>query len=242
MKCKAVIFDLFETLVTEWGHKKYTKREMCADLGVEKEAFDPFWEEKEQDRYLGNIDFKDSILYACEKCGKKPDMSVISKVFDTRVKTKSECFNFVMPEVLQLLGNLKRMGLKTAILSNCSSEEVIGIRDSEIFRYFDEVILSYEVGMKKPDACIYRETLDRFGLGPDECLFVGDGGSNELEGAQQAGIKAVQAKWYTNRFPTPRESMNGFLVAEEPADIIGYIAGNPADSVQADLFTGGTLL
>ncbi len=43
---KAVIFDLFETLITEWGHEKYTKRKMCADLGVDKDCFDPFWNEK----------------------------------------------------------------------------------------------------------------------------------------------------------------------------------------------------
>ena len=35
MKYQAVIFDLFETLITEWGHKKYTKTEMCSELGVE---------------------------------------------------------------------------------------------------------------------------------------------------------------------------------------------------------------
>ena len=40
MKHKVVIFDLFETLITEWGHKKYTKNEMCADLGIEREKFD----------------------------------------------------------------------------------------------------------------------------------------------------------------------------------------------------------
>ena len=60
MKYKAVIFDLFETVITEWGHKKYTKREMCADLGVDKDAFDPYWEEEEEDRYIGKISFEDS--------------------------------------------------------------------------------------------------------------------------------------------------------------------------------------
>ena len=53
MKDKVVIFDLFETLITEWGHKKYTKNEMCADLGIERAEFDVFWDEKEQDRYIG---------------------------------------------------------------------------------------------------------------------------------------------------------------------------------------------
>lgn len=55
MKYKAVIFDLFETLITEWGHKKYTKNEMCSDLGIEREQFDRYWDEKEQDRYIGKI-------------------------------------------------------------------------------------------------------------------------------------------------------------------------------------------
>ena len=40
MQYKAVIFDLFETLITEWGHKKYTKNELCADLNVSREDFD----------------------------------------------------------------------------------------------------------------------------------------------------------------------------------------------------------
>lgn len=51
MKYKAVIFDLFETLITEWGHKKYTKNEMCSDFGIEREQFDRSWDEKEKERY-----------------------------------------------------------------------------------------------------------------------------------------------------------------------------------------------
>ena len=92
MQYKAVVFDLFETLMTEWGHKKYTKNEMCADLGVERAEFDVFWDEKEQDRYIGSMSFEDSILYVCEKCGKNVDTSTISDIIDKRIKTKSVCF------------------------------------------------------------------------------------------------------------------------------------------------------
>ncbi len=45
------------------------------------------------------------------------------------------------------------------------------------------LILTGTGGMKKPDACIYEEALRRFGISPDECVFAGDGGSRELEGA-----------------------------------------------------------
>lgn len=223
MKYKVVIFDLFETLITEWGHKKYTKNEMCADVGIEREKFDIYWDEKGDDRYLGEISFEDSILYICEKIEKSIDASVISNIIDKRIKTKSVCFEYVNPNVFQLLRNIKALGLQTAIISNCSSEEVNVLKESGIYKYFDEVILSYEVHMKKPDSCIYEEGAKRLGVALEECLFVGDGGSNELVGAKNVGMKAIQAKWYTNQHPRKRDSIEGFLTAEEPLDVMQYI-------------------
>lgn len=96
------------------------------------------------------------------------------------------------------------------------------LKESELYKYFDEVVLSYEVHMKKPDSCIYEETSKRLGVDLIECVFVGDG-SNELLGAKEVGMKAIQAKWYTNQHPRKRENINGFLVAEEPLDIIKYL-------------------
>ena len=83
--------------------------------------------------------------------------------------------------------------------------------------------MSYEVHMKKPDSCIYEEASKRSGVCLEECIFVGDGGSNELVGAKNVGMKAIQAKWYTNHHPRKRENIEGFLVAEEPLEIIKYI-------------------
>ena len=172
---------------------------------------------------VGSMSFEDSILYVCEKCGKNVDTSTISDIIDKRIKTKSVCFEYVYPEVFQLLKTLREMGLQTAIISNCSSEEVNVLKESEIYKYFDEIILSYEVHMKKPDSCIYEEASKRSGVCLEECIFVGDGGSNELVGAKNVGMKAIQAKWYTNHHPRKRENIEGFLVAEEPLEIIKYI-------------------
>lgn len=220
---KAVVFDLFETLVTEWGHKKYTKNEMCSDLGIEREIFDRYWEEKEPERYLGTIDFTDSIRYVYEKCGKQIDRLTLTGILKKRIKTKSKCFRYVLPDVFELLRSLKDRGLQIALLSNCSAEEVEGLRQSELYPYFDKVILSYEVHMQKPDRCIYEKAADLLGVALEECLFVGDGGSNELEGAKGAGMQAVQAKWYTNRFPVKRGTIAGFPAAEEPLNLLQYI-------------------
>lgn len=113
--------------------------------------------------------------------------------------------------------------MRTAIVSNCSSEEVKVIRESELYRYFDEVVISYEVHMKNPDRAIYEEAASRLGVKSKDCIFVGDGGSNELQGARDAGMKAIQTKWYTNRLPNTRETIGDFPVAEEPLDVVSQL-------------------
>ena len=43
----------------------------------------------------------------------------------------------------------------------------------------------------KPDIHIYELAMRRLGVPPEICLFVGDGGSDELYGAKSAGMKTV---------------------------------------------------
>jgi putative hydrolase of the HAD superfamily len=70
---------------------------------------------------------------------------------------------------------------------------------------------------------IYGKVLSELHLSAEECLYTGDGGSNELEGARAAGMEAVQAKWYTNNHPVPRASMDGFKAAERPLELMRFI-------------------
>ena len=223
MQRKAVVFDLFETLITEWGHKKYTKGEICADLGMERAVFDAFWEKKARDRYTGGISFEDALLDVCRGCGKQIDPETLAGIVEKRIRTKSACYAYVHPDVPRLLKTIRDMGLRTAVVSNCSSEEVSGFRESALYKSFDAVVLSYEVHMMKPDPRIFAAVSKWLGVDARDCVFVGDGGSNELAGARNAGMKAIQAKWYTNRYPVKRDTMDGFPAAEEPLDVIRLI-------------------
>jgi putative hydrolase of the HAD superfamily len=56
---------------------------------------------------------------------------------------------------------------------------------------FDEFIVSYQVGVMKPDPRIYQEALRRSGLPAGACLFVDDRPAN-VEGAARLGIHTVQ--------------------------------------------------
>lgn len=91
------------------------------------------------------------------------------------------------PAMLDLVRSAKRAGLATALLSNAGRSEYSrrGWR-----RLFDAVVLSGEVGMRKPEAAIYRYTAERLGVEPAEAVFVDDLAVN-VRGAVAVGMIGV---------------------------------------------------
>ena len=64
------------------------------------------------------------------------------------------------------------------------------IRKVEVFPLFDAVTLSYRVGEMKPGERIYRDSLKRIGLLPEECVFIDDLEEN-VAGAERLGIHGI---------------------------------------------------
>lgn len=58
----------------------------------------------------------------------------------------------------------------------------------------DAAVFSCVEGVKKPDSRIYRLACSRLAVEPQECLYVGDGASDELPGATAFGMWAVQLR------------------------------------------------
>lgn len=219
---KAVVFDLFETLVTEWGHDKYTKKKMCADLGLPVEHFSVHWESLHEKQYRGGITFADSIRYAGAQCGMKIPEETIRYVQKRRMETKTACFapEYLHPEILSMLTSLREIGIRTVILSNCSEEEVETVRQSILAPLFDGIILSHETGLCKPEPAIYRLAAETIGVQPEDCLFIGDGGSRELYGAAETGMQACRAMWYIRQMPGEIREMPPFPLLESPAEVL----------------------
>lgn len=217
---KAVVFDLFETLITKWGHEKYTKRKMTADLGCPLEEFSRLWEALHEKQYRGEIGFEESIRLVCGELGVSVSEAVIRHVTERRIQTKGACFAHIRPDIFPMLQKLRGMGYKLAILSNCSEEEVALLRESELAELTDELILSYETGLCKPQPEIYRLTAERLGVSLEDCIFVGDGGSRELYGAAEAGMTPYRAMWYIRQMPAPIVEQPGFSLLESPEDML----------------------
>ena len=142
-------------------------------------------------------------------------------VVGKRVACKVDCFRHLHPEIIPMMEQLKKQEIKIGLISNCYSEEVGPIRNSCLFPYFDGVCLSYEEGMKKPQKEIFTRCLTRLSVKPEETIYVGDGGSMELETAAKLGMKALQAVWYFRDVPGyPSGRKAEFPQMESPLEIL----------------------
>lgn len=220
---KAVIFDMFETLVTHYKSPRYFGEDIAKDIGLEEAKFREIWDTSDHDRSIGILTFEDVITEIMKKNGIYSE-ELLKKVSSKRTITKVEVFLHLHEEILPMLEELKRRDVKIGLISNCFSEEVFAIRGSVLYPYFDACMLSFEQGVMKPDKEIYTRCLKKLNVSAQECLYVGDGGSRELEAAAELGMKALQATWYfkDNMRDDPKIKPQ-FVALQSPMEIFNYL-------------------
>lgn len=96
------------------------------------------------------------------------------------------------PAMINAVREAKQAGLRTALLSNSWGNDYL--RD-DWDTLFDAVVISGEVGMRKPEPEIYLHTLDLLGCVPEEAVFVDDLARN-VHGAVAVGITGVHHRSY----------------------------------------------
>jgi putative hydrolase of the HAD superfamily len=97
---------------------------------------------------------------------------------------------FVRSDMVALVSECRARGLHTGIVTNNIAEWTAWRGLFPLADLFDDVIDSWEVGMRKPEARIYELAAQRLGVTPGECLFLDDMPEN-LVGAQAVGMQAV---------------------------------------------------
>lgn len=145
--------------------------------------------------------YVDALAEICQSLGHEPPMAAIHELDALRCAHKSSCFNPIDDEILDMLSCVKHAGWRTAIVSNCSVEEVSAFEQSPLASLVDEVVWSFAVGVAKPDPLIFLAGCEGLGVSPSTCHFVGDGSFGELAGAEAAGLTPLWASWYVNRWP-----------------------------------------
>jgi putative hydrolase of the HAD superfamily len=87
-----------------------------------------------------------------------------------------------------LLRGLRARGLRTALLSNSWGDA--GYPRADFPSLFDAVVISHEVGMRKPEERIFRHVAQVVGVAPEQCVFIDDIAAN-IAAAEALGMIGI---------------------------------------------------
>ena len=96
------------------------------------------------------------------------------------------------PYALPMLHILKQRGYKVGLITN--GQHALQYKKLELtgMRYvFDEIIVSGDVMVEKPDPEIFYMMCEKLGVTPGETVYVGDNPVNDIGGAQKAGCRTI---------------------------------------------------
>ncbi len=95
--------------------------------------------------------------------------------------------------VNRMLAAIRDRDRKLALISNAydSEDQQRRIEHSGLAAYFDEIIISGEVGHYKPSTEIFHLTLQRLGLPAEKTVYIGDLEEYDISGAKAAGMQAI---------------------------------------------------
>jgi putative hydrolase of the HAD superfamily len=195
----AVLFDLYETLVTERETSPTRASSLGERLGLDAAAFRKAWKLQRAKVVRGHVSFVDELLEIGAMLGRTLDVSLVQGISEQRRREKAAVFQTIGSEVLGGLCELHKRGFKLAVISNCFAEDAEAWPRCHAAEYFDASVFSFEVGAAKPAPEIYREATRRLGVESSNAVFIGDGGDDELLGAERAGVRAAQAVWFRGK-------------------------------------------
>jgi HAD superfamily hydrolase (TIGR01509 family) len=202
---KAVLFDLFETLITESATRPAGVSSHAPALGCDRAAFRPLWKARRPAVTTGRMTFCQALRDITITLGSPADDSTLRNIVEERVRIKADAFAHIEPPILTMLDDLRSRNIRLGVMSNCFAEDVTAWPGCALATRFDCTVFSCEVGLAKPDPRIYREAIGRLGVDVSETWFIGDGQDDELGGAEQVGLRALKAQWFLRRWPHYRE-------------------------------------
>ncbi len=189
---EAVVFDLFHTLTAIESSWAKGLPFTCDMLGVSREAWYEQLQRHSRARLAGEQ--RDPIRIISDMA-RAIDPAITDETIEAAVANRIRRFEAALlnipDETVAVLRRLKSQGKRLGLISNADCMEVTAWDKSPIAAMFDTAVLSCSVGSVKPERKIYEICLNHLHVSPAEAVFVGDGGSSELQGAKAVGLTTV---------------------------------------------------
>ena len=197
MSIRAILFDLDGTLLDRDASIEPFLREQCDRYKLDHLLF-----RKYCDRFIelddhGYGDKQEVFRTLATEFGIPIDVDEL--VTDFRRNAWKNCQTF--PGAVRALEQLRSRGYKLGIVTNGTAEsQRAKLLDAGLVARVDEVLISEEEQLRKPDQRIFALAAGRLGVSAGECVFVGDNPETDIDGAYNAGMETV---WFKSYLPWP---------------------------------------
>jgi putative hydrolase of the HAD superfamily len=201
---RALIVDLFSTLVPDGdAERELVNRDMARVLGVEPAAFMREFDATAYERFTGACgDLHRTLRVIARRCGEDPTDEQVHQATVIRRRFARQLLAAASAGTLEGLAELRSAGWRIGLVSDVTWETQFEWPESALRPYFETTAFSAEVGAAKPEPAIYLAACDALGVSPSDCVYVGDGGQNELPGAAALGMSAIRTTEHADSDPS----------------------------------------
>ena len=194
-KFRAVVFDLFGTLVAAPTDAERSSAAAVLAAAAGRPVVDvvDYLRGSWQVRHDGTLKTVEQLsAHLLAEIG--GDASNLAAVMDawSQVAPRRLCADQTVLAALDLLSGA---GLAVGLLSDASAEIVEAWAPSDLASRFGSAVFSCAAEAIKPDEALYQRTMSELDVvAADTVLYVGDGGGDELRGAERLGMTAARVR------------------------------------------------
>jgi putative hydrolase of the HAD superfamily len=203
----AVVFDMYGTLTPSWPKSVWDeqKRPCAAPLAIPEAAWTAALDASWHERVTGSLgDLTETFRAVAIQAGcAQPTAEQLAEAVELRYASYRGAHE-LRPDAIDTLRALRADGFKIGLVSDCTHELADLWDELALAEFFDAAVFSCREGTRKPDRRLFLAAAERLGVPPEVCLYVGDGGGDELAGSGAVGMHPVLLAgedWAANHAP-----------------------------------------
>jgi HAD superfamily hydrolase (TIGR01549 family) len=235
MKRPFIFFDLGQTLINEWGFIDYFDMrffEMLNGFGarINFRNYQTIRDNVIRNRKIGHGSVRELIIEVCNLICQQGYGKIILERLEPELKEAKRNFFCLFDDAEQTMNSLL-IQYDLGIIANQSEDIIKILEESKINRFFQVIVISSEVKVRKPDPEIFRLAMNLANTSPEHCIMVGDRLDTDIGPANKLGMKTIRI---TNSLFKLQQPMNEF---EKPTYVVANLSEitNILDKLPPDL-------
>lgn len=191
-KIRAILFDAGNTLIyPDYSFIRDLLQEIDVEIEVqrlrENECLAREAAARSQSERPWKIYFGTWLTASGANEGDLPDL--FQRLWDRHLK--KNLWSRVEPDTPEVLAELKKQLFLLGVISNSDGRLLKQLQELDLEKYFDTIIDSEILGVRKPDPAIFLHAFEQLGIEPEQSVYVGDIYEIDILGAEKVGATGI---------------------------------------------------